>query len=141
MGYSRIWTAARERSAMAHTHQHDEIREASRRSLLTAFALTALLMVAEIVGSFVTGSLSLLAHAGHMLTHVASFGLALFAIRSPRSSWRRRLKTATRTTTSITCCNARRFVATADGSPTELSADRPGSPAGGGIALMPVPTG
>ncbi|MCY4492633.1 MAG: cation diffusion facilitator family transporter [Acidimicrobiaceae bacterium] len=66
---------------MANTHQHDEIREASRRSLLAAFALTALLMVAEIVGSFVAGSLSLLAHAGHMLTHVASFGLALFAIR------------------------------------------------------------
>lgn len=66
---------------MEHSHHHHDIREASRRSLLIAFALTALLMVAEIVGSFVSGSLSLLAHAGHMLTHVASFALALFAIR------------------------------------------------------------
>ena len=38
-------------------------------------------MGAEFAGSVVSGSLSLLAHAGHMLTHVASFGLALFAIR------------------------------------------------------------
>ena len=63
------------------SHHHNEIREASRRSLLVAFAMTALLMVAEIVGSIVSGSLSLLAHAGHMLTHVASYALALFAIR------------------------------------------------------------
>ena len=63
------------------SHHHNEIREASRRSLLVAFALTALLMVAEIVGSIVSGSLSLLAHAGHMLNHVASYALALFAIR------------------------------------------------------------
>ena len=63
------------------SHHHHEIREASRRSLLVAFALTALLMVAEIVGSIVSGSLSLLAHASHMLTHVASYALALFAIR------------------------------------------------------------
>ena len=63
------------------SHHHHEIREASRRSLWAAFALTALLMVAETVGSIVSGSLSLLAHAGHMLTHVASYALALFAIR------------------------------------------------------------
>ena len=65
---------------MSHSHHHHEGREASRRSLLAALALTALLMVAELIGSIVSGSLSLLAHAGHMLTHVASFALALFAI-------------------------------------------------------------
>ncbi|MCY4664159.1 MAG: cation diffusion facilitator family transporter [Acidimicrobiaceae bacterium] len=62
-------------------HDHQEVREASRRSLLAALVLTAFLMVAEIVGSIVSGSLSLLAHAGHMLMHVAAFALALFAIR------------------------------------------------------------
>jgi cobalt-zinc-cadmium efflux system protein len=62
-------------------HDHHEVREASRRSLLAALILTALLMVAEIVGGILAGSLSLLAHAGHMLMHVAAFALALFAIR------------------------------------------------------------
>ena len=67
---------------MKHAHHdHHEVREASRRSLLAALVLTAFLMVAELVGSIVSGSLSLLAHAGHMLMHVAAFGLALFAIR------------------------------------------------------------
>lgn len=67
---------------MQHAHHdHHDVREASRRSLLVALVLTALLMVAEFVGSILSGSLSLLAHAGHMLMHVAAFGLALFAIR------------------------------------------------------------
>ena len=67
---------------MQHSHHaHHDVREASRRSLLAALVLTALLMVAELVGSILSGSLSLLAHAGHMLMHVAAFALALFAIR------------------------------------------------------------
>ena len=67
---------------MKHAHHdHHEVREASRRSLLAALVLTALLMVAELIGGILSGSLSLLAHAGHMLMHVASFALALFAIR------------------------------------------------------------
>ena len=67
---------------MQHSHHdHHEVREASRRSLLAALMLTGLLMVAEIVGGILSGSLSLLAHAGHMLMHVAAFGLALLAIR------------------------------------------------------------
>ena len=62
-------------------HDHHHLREASRRSLLGALALTALLMVAEVVASLLTGSLSLIAHAAHMVTDTASLGLALLAIR------------------------------------------------------------
>lgn len=40
--------------------------------------------VAEVVGGLVSGSLALLADAGHMLSDVASLGLALFAARMAR---------------------------------------------------------
>lgn len=54
---------------------------ANKRALLLVFGLTALYLVAEVVGGLVTGSLALLADAGHMLTDVAGIGLALMAIR------------------------------------------------------------
>ena len=38
-------------------------------------------MVAEVVGGLVSGSLALLADAGHMLTDAGSLGLSLFAMR------------------------------------------------------------
>lgn len=41
--------------------------------------LTAIYMVAEVVGGWLTGSLALLADAGHMLTDVAALALALTA--------------------------------------------------------------
>lgn len=46
-----------------------------------ALGLTATYMVAEVIGGLVTGSLALLADAGHMLTDVAGLALALIAIR------------------------------------------------------------
>ncbi|MEC4019021.1 cation diffusion facilitator family transporter [Streptomyces sp. H27-D2] len=48
--------------------------------LRVALALTATVMVAEIVGSLVTGSLALLADAGHMATDVVGLSMALVAI-------------------------------------------------------------
>lgn len=53
----------------------------SKRRLLTVFGITAVYLVAEVVGGVLTGSLALLADAGHMFTDVAGLGLALFAIR------------------------------------------------------------
>ncbi len=44
------------------------------------FALTASYMVVEVVGGLVTGSLALLADAGHMLSDAFSLGLALVAV-------------------------------------------------------------
>ena len=48
--------------------------------LKIAFALAGVYLVAEVIMSFTTGSLALLADAGHMLTDVVGVGLALFAI-------------------------------------------------------------
>ena len=50
-----------------HDHGHAHGRGADRRALATVFVLTTVFMVAEVVGGLVTGSLALLADAGHML--------------------------------------------------------------------------
>ena len=74
---------------MAHPHHgdhghahgaHDHGRGADRRALALVFALTSAFMVAEVLGGLVTGSLALLADAGHMLSDALSLGVALFAV-------------------------------------------------------------
>ena len=64
---------------MAHDHDHSHGRAASRRALALALALTTTFTVVEVVGGLLTGSLALLADAGHMLSDSFSMGLALFA--------------------------------------------------------------
>src|SRR6476661_3917169 len=63
----------------AHAHRHDHTPR-SRRRLSIVLALTAIYMVAELVGGLWTGSLALLADAGHMLADVAALILALMAV-------------------------------------------------------------
>ena len=65
-----------------HTHPGPQASERaeSARSLRIALALTAGFMVAEVVGGLVTGSLALLADAGHMLSDTLSLAIALLAI-------------------------------------------------------------
>ncbi len=66
-----------------HGHAHDhaaELREASRKSLIIALVLIGGFMVAEIIGGILSGSLALLADAGHMATDAASIALALLAV-------------------------------------------------------------
>jgi cobalt-zinc-cadmium efflux system protein len=64
-----------------HSHSHSHGRAArSRRRLSIVLVLTALYMLAETVGGWMTGSLALLADAGHMLTDVAALALALIAV-------------------------------------------------------------
>lgn len=63
---------------------HERSRSASGRHegrLRTVLLITLGSMIAEIAAGLVSGSLALLADAGHMLTDVAGIGLALFAIR------------------------------------------------------------
>jgi cobalt-zinc-cadmium efflux system protein len=69
-----------------HSHEHSqghshalEANARNRRALTAVLVLTAFFMVAEVVGGLLTGSLALLADAGHMLSDVAALGLALFA--------------------------------------------------------------
>lgn len=54
---------------------------APKRRLWIALAVAGTYLIAEVVGGLVTGSLALLADAGHMLTDVGGIGLALLAIR------------------------------------------------------------
>ena len=64
-----------------HAHDHAaELREASRRSLIIALVLIGSFMVVEVLGGIFSGSLALLADAGHMLTDAASIALALVAV-------------------------------------------------------------
>lgn len=60
-------------------HAHD-LRGASRRSLISALVLIVGYMIAEIIGGIISGSLALIADAGHMLADAASIGLALAAL-------------------------------------------------------------
>ncbi len=78
-----------------HSHSHDHAghshgygahalaarREDSRRRLWIALAINGALLVAEAVGGLITGSLAVLADAGHLLSDVGSIALALFAAR------------------------------------------------------------
>ncbi len=67
---------------MSHTHEHDHGkhgREGGSRALAIVLALTASFTVVEVAGGLLTGSLALLADAGHMLSDNLSLGLALFA--------------------------------------------------------------
>src|ERR671912_559710 len=70
-------------SHAGHDHHHHGAGRAtrSRRRLLTVLLLTAAYMVAEAVGGWLTGSLALLADAGHMFADVAAIALALVAAR------------------------------------------------------------
>jgi cobalt-zinc-cadmium efflux system protein len=65
--------------AHAHEHPQGEARGQNRRALSITLALTASFTVAEVIGGLLTGSLALLADAGHMLSDNLSLGLALFA--------------------------------------------------------------
>jgi cobalt-zinc-cadmium efflux system protein len=64
---------------VAHEHPHEAVRGESRRALGITLALTVSFTVAEVIGGLLTGSLALLADAGHMLSDNLSLGLALFA--------------------------------------------------------------
>jgi cobalt-zinc-cadmium efflux system protein len=61
------------------SHAHSHGRDATRWRLALALVLAATYMVAEVRGGLFTGSLALLADAGHMLSDVAALALALFA--------------------------------------------------------------
>ena len=77
---------------MAHRHAHGAdghgahhrgsgTSAANQKRLTIALALAATYMVAEVVGGLATGSLALLADAGHMFSDVAALALSLVAIR------------------------------------------------------------
>ena len=60
-------------------HDHQRVGLRGQRSLLAALCLTALMMVVEFIVGWSSGSLALLADAGHMLTDASALALSLFA--------------------------------------------------------------
>jgi cobalt-zinc-cadmium efflux system protein len=62
-----------------HDHSHAGGRAADRRRLLMVLGLTSSVVVVEAVGALWSGSLALLADAGHMLTDAAGIVIALSA--------------------------------------------------------------
>lgn len=62
-------------------HSHDVPRGGRMRPLAITLGLVLAYMGLEVVGGLLSGSLALLADAGHMLTDVAGVGLALYSIR------------------------------------------------------------
>ena len=63
-----------------HEHRHHHGTVSNRSRLRFVLVLTAVYMLAEAVGGFLTNSLALLSDAGHMLTDVAALILALLAL-------------------------------------------------------------
>ena len=67
---------------MAHAHTPSETTDrGNEKRLLQAFIVTAGFMLVEAIGGVVSGSLALLADAGHMLTDSAALLFALLAVR------------------------------------------------------------
>ena len=63
-----------------HKHIISEDYMANITALILAFSITALMMLVEFVGGFLSGSLALISDAGHMLTDTSALALALFAL-------------------------------------------------------------
>ncbi len=67
----------------SHGHRHHGLvdRGAEGGRLKWVLIITALFMIAEVVGGLISGSLALLADSGHMFTDVGALALSLFAMR------------------------------------------------------------
>jgi len=74
----------------SHHHGHSHGGENNRSRVGFAAALTGLFMMAEIVGGLISGSLALLADAGHMLTDFAALAMAwgAFTIAKRPADWK-----------------------------------------------------
>ena len=74
----------------AHGDSHGGSEQNERR-LLLAGVLTTVTMIAEAAGGIISGSLALLADAGHMLTDAAALALAYLTVRVARrpADWKR----------------------------------------------------
>ncbi len=62
-----------------HGHDHSHAHGSNLRRVMIALVLTSTFMVVEVVGGIISGSLALLADAGHMLTDTMALALAAMA--------------------------------------------------------------
>ena len=86
-GHAHSHGAGHGHSHAGHSHTHGS----SEQRIGIAAMLTGLFLVAEVAGALISGSLALLADAGHMLTDFASLGLAWYGFRLARrpADWKR----------------------------------------------------
>ncbi|WP_346622260.1 cation diffusion facilitator family transporter [Blastococcus montanus] len=82
MGETRGVVGEGREKVMGHGHAHGPATAAGpqRRRLAVVLGLTVAVLVAEVVGAVLSGSLALLADAGHMATDAAGIALALGAV-------------------------------------------------------------
>ena len=73
-----------------HDHSHDHTKNSSQGRLALAAVITGLFMVVEVIGGLISGSLALLADAGHMMTDFAALSLAWagFAMSRRAATWK-----------------------------------------------------
>lgn len=64
---------------MSHSHAHATAGQRHRGRLIAALSITVTVMVVEAIAAWITGSLALLADAGHMLSDSAGLAIALIA--------------------------------------------------------------
>ena len=67
-----------------HHHHEEHQNGVSTRPLKITLVLVLVIMVAEIIGGFLSNSLALLSDAGHMLTDALALGLSWFAMNLAR---------------------------------------------------------
>ena len=79
---------------------HHHASPAHRWRLAVAFAITTAVLLAEVAGALITGSLALLVDAAHMLTDAGGLLMALLA-----STLMARPPTARRTRTPTSACS------------------------------------
>lgn len=80
--------AEHEHKNHAHDHDHSEnshshifkFRSVEKKKLIISLIITAVVMVIELVGGFLTRSIALISDAGHMFTHCFAIGIGLGAI-------------------------------------------------------------
>lgn len=66
---------------MSTGHSHGQVRTGNEKMLWITLALTTTFLIAEVIGSLVTGSLALLSDAAHMFTDAAALAISLAAIQ------------------------------------------------------------
>ncbi|WP_028116660.1 CDF family Co(II)/Ni(II) efflux transporter DmeF [Ferrimonas senticii] len=69
-----------------HQHNFGLAPKKNERRTFYAVVITAAMMLIEIIAGYWTGSMALLADGWHMATHVAAFGLTLFAYNFARKA-------------------------------------------------------
>jgi len=67
-----------------HHHEASHISSTGNRPLMIALIIVLSVMIAEVIGGFLSGSLALLSDAGHMLVDALALGLSMFALTIAR---------------------------------------------------------